>query len=203
MLEAKQIHFSHKPDHEPVLRGVSIRIGAGEIVGLFGPSGSGKTTLARVLAGYLPPGSGGVYLDGKPLPRRGICPIQLLFQHPELSVNPRWRIGRILAEGPFPPGHLMDALQIHRSWFGRYPHELSGGQIQRICVARALSPQTRFLIADEMTSMLDAMTQAQIWSVVKQRAKEQQIGILAISHNRPLLERICDRIENGLSPGAT
>ena len=196
MLEAIKVSFAHGPDSPSVLANVSLALGRGEIIGLTGPSGSGKTTLARILAGYLRPAAGRVLLDGSPLPEAGICPVQLIFQHPELAVNPRWPIRRILAEGIMPSEELLAALQIDPAWFGRYPHELSGGQLQRICVARALAPQVRFIVADEMTAMLDAVTQARIWTVMAARARKQKIGVLAISHNRPLLERLCHRIHD-------
>ncbi len=137
---------------------------------------------------------GEVRVDGQPLPGRGYCPVQLIFQHPELAINPRWRMARVLTEGYEPPTELLAALHIEPGWLSRWPHELSGGELQRFAVARALGPQTRYLIADEMTTMLDANTQAQIWHVVLSYARKQTMGVLVIGHERPLLERICDRI---------
>ena len=97
LLEAKQIGFRYERDR-PVLRGVDISIQSGEIVGLVGPSGFGKSTLSRILAGYEQPHEGRVLLDGAPLPASGFHPVQLVFQHPEKAVNPRWRMSRTLAE---------------------------------------------------------------------------------------------------------
>jgi peptide/nickel transport system ATP-binding protein/Fe3+-transporting ATPase len=106
-------------------------------------------------------------------------------------VNPRWRIDRILREGHPPQLHHLDALGIHPGWLTRYPHELSGGELQRVAIARVLNRQTRYLIADEMTAMLDANTQALIWQVILEFARQNQVGVIAISHDKPLLERLC------------
>jgi peptide/nickel transport system ATP-binding protein/Fe3+-transporting ATPase len=119
--------------------------------------------------------------------------VQLVFQNPELSVNPRWRIDRILREGHPPQLQYLNALGIHPGWLTRYPHELSGGELQRVAIARVLNRQTRYLIADEMTAMLDANTQALIWQVILEFARQNQVGVIAISHDRPLLERLCQR----------
>ncbi|MFH1136435.1 MAG: ATP-binding cassette domain-containing protein [Pseudomonadota bacterium] len=199
MLEARKVSYGFGPGFPPVLEDVSIQVGPGEVVGLHGPSGRGKTTLARLLSGYLQPDRGEVLLDGQSLPARGFHPVQLLYQHPELAVNPRWKISRVLNEGASPPPRLLDALQISWTWLDRYPHELSGGELQRVCVARALGPGTRFVIADEMTSMLDAMTQVRIWKTLLEEARRREIGVLAVSHNRDLLARVCDRIEDQLA----
>jgi peptide/nickel transport system ATP-binding protein len=193
MLEGKDLGFRYGPRQPWVLRDLSISVTPGEVVGLSGPSGQGKTTLAKLLAGYLPAGAGQVQVDGQPLPRRGYCPVQLVFQHPELAINPRWRMAQALNEGYTPAAELLAALNIETLWLTRWPHELSGGELQRFAVARALGPQTRYLIADEMTTMLDANTQAQIWRVVLDHARRHRVGVLAISHESPLLARICDR----------
>lgn len=177
-----------------VLRGADIAIEEGEFVGLAGPSGRGKSTLARILSGYELPHEGDVRMDGQPLPNSGYHPVQLVFQHPEKAVNPRLNMRRILNEGWQPDREFRTALGIADEWLGRYPNELSGGELQRFCVARALGPKTRFLIADEMTTMLDAITQAQIWGAVTEIARERRLGVLVISHERRLLDRLCGRV---------
>ena len=91
---------------------------------------------------------------------------------------------------------LLEDMGIKKEWLNRWPSELSGGELQRFCVIRALSPKTRFLIADEMTTMLDAITQAQIWDVVLDYAKKNDIGVIVISHEKALVDKICDRVVN-------
>ena len=198
MLEAHDIGYRFGPAYPPVLERFSVKIKPGEVLGLYGPSGRGKTTLARILSGYLRPDQGRVLIDGEAWSGRGPHPVQLLFQHPELSVNPRWKIARVLNEGTPPGADLMARLQIRDSWLDRFPHELSGGEIQRICVARALGTDLKYIIADEMTSMLDAMTQVLIWKALLEEAGRRRIGVLAVSHNRDLLNRVCHRIDNRL-----
>ena len=195
MLSAENVSFRYGGCDDWVLHDVSLRIAPGEVVGLSGPSGRGKTTLGRLLAGYLRPTAGRITLDKEPLPGRGFCPVQLIFQHPELAINPRWRIAHALSESGETPAALMSSLGIEPGWLTRWPHELSGGELQRIAVARALRPQTRYLIADEMTSMLDAITQAQIWHVILDFVRQQEVGLLVVSHEAALLGRISTRAQ--------
>lgn len=103
---------------------------------------------------------------------------------------------QILTESFNPPKELLDYIGIKNEWLNRYPNELSGGELQRFCVIRALSKDTKFLIADEMTTMLDAITQAQIWNVVLDYIKQNNIGLIVISHEKALIQRICDRVVN-------
>jgi peptide/nickel transport system ATP-binding protein len=196
MLEAKELSFRYQPALPWIFQHVDLTIQPGEVVGLSGDSGKGKSTLAKVLAGYLRPSSGRVLVEDDNLPEKGYVPVQLLFQHPEQAVNPRWKGRRILSEGYPPSPQLLESLSIDSAWLDRFPHELSGGELQRLAVARALGPETRYLIADEMTSMLDANTQAQIWQTVMQYARKHNLGILVISHDKALLQRLCHRAEH-------
>ncbi|MEL6382513.1 MAG: ATP-binding cassette domain-containing protein [Cyanobacteria bacterium J06626_18] len=191
MLKGEGLWFRYGSKLPWVVRDLTLSVAPGEVVGLMADSGYGKTTLGKLLAGYLKPSRGRVTLDEQPLPKRGYCPVQFVMQNPELSVNPRWRIDRILQEGHPPHLHTLDALGIHLDWMSRYPHELSGGELQRVAIARVLNRNTRYLIADEMTAMLDANTQALIWQAVLDFARQYHVGIMAISHNLPLLKRIC------------
>jgi len=196
MLEAHSIAFRYQPHGSWVLRDIDLHLKPGEIVGLSGPSGRGKTTLAKILAGLLNATQGQVSLDGRPLPQRGHCPVQLILQNPELAVNPRWHISQILQEGydTAPQPQLLQSLSIETGWLSRWPNELSGGELQRIAVARALGPHTRYIIADEITTMLDAITQAQIWQSLLEQARLRNLGVLVISHDAPLLARMCHRL---------
>ncbi|CAK8720067.1 Glutathione import ATP-binding protein GsiA [Candidatus Electronema halotolerans] len=190
MLEAADLSFAYNGG-KPILDKVNLRVQPGEVRGLTAPSGSGKTTLAKVLCGHLPVQGGAIRVNRQPLPEKSYCPIQLINQHPEQGFNPRWRLGRSLAEPAPPDPQLLDRLGIKSGWLNRYPHELSGGELQRFAIARALAPQTAFVVADEITVMLDAISQAQVWQVLLQTAQERQLGMLVISHNRHLLSRIC------------
>ncbi len=193
MLRGENLSFRYRENQPWILRDFNIEINPGEIVGLSGTSGLGKTTLGKVLAGYLQSIKGSVSVNDRPLPIGGYCPVQMIFQNPELAMNPRWRINKILKEGQMPSGELLQALNINQNWLNRWPHELSGGELQRIAVARSLGRYTRYLIADEMTAMLDANTQALIWRAVIDYARKNEIGILVVSHDFWLLKRLCDR----------
>lgn len=193
LLEGKKLGY-HYNKQEWLFRSVDLQIASGEVVGLVGPSGCGKSTLGRLMAGYTQPMEGTVTLDGAALPVKGYHPVQLVFQHPEKAVNSRWPMWRTLNEGWSPQPEILSMLGIEQQWLNRMPNELSGGELQRFCVARALGPGTRFLIADEMTTMLDSITQAQIWQAVRNIADERQIGILVISHESQLINRLCSRV---------
>lgn len=192
-LEARNIGFRYSSGPW-VLRGVDITVNPGEVVGLTGPSGCGKTTLCRIIAGYELPGEGSVRLDGQPMAVSGYNPVQLVFQHPEKAVNTRWHMKDTVKEGWSPDEAILQSLGIEREWLSRWPNELSGGELQRFCVARALGPKTRYLIADEMTTMLDAITQAQIWHVVLDIARRRNLGVLVVSHEQSLINRLCTRV---------
>ncbi len=194
MLEARKLTFKYDKNKPWLFEDLDLSIAPGEIVGLPGPSGRGKSTLAKILAGYLSSHeSGKVLIDGTPLKSNEFCPAQLIFQHPELAVNPRWKIKETLCEAGTPDKNLLEELSINNAWLDRYPHELSGGELQRICLARALNPKVKYLLCDEMTSMLDALTQAAIWKVVLGVAKKRNLGLLVISHDGALISRLCNR----------
>lgn len=177
-----------------LFRGVDVTVGEGEVVGLAGPSGSGKTTLARLLAGYEQPLEGHVWLDSRSWSARGAHPVQMVLQHPERAVNPRWRMREVVHEAWRPSSADWARWGIDASWLERRSIELSGGELQRLCIVRALGPGTRFLIADEMTTMLDAVTQAGIWHAVLEEVRRRGIGLMVISHDQRLLARLCDRV---------
>lgn len=193
-LEARNISFRYGKAGDWILKGVNLSVGAGERVGLIGPSGCGKSTLAKILAGYERPVDGEVLLGGSPLPRKGYCPVQMIYQHPEQAVNPRWKMEKTLCEGWTPDEELLEAMGIEREWLKRWPSELSGGELQRFLIARVLGPETRFLVCDEISTMLDVITQAQVWEIVLKAAERQGLGLLVVTHNTALAKRVCTRI---------
>ena len=193
MLEAKDLSYRYGED-SPVLRNVSLRVADGERLALLGPSGRGKSTLALLLAGYLPLQKGTITLDGASLPKDCYNPIQLIYQHPEKAMDPRWKVGDTLREAWDVPEELLTAIGAEPDWLTRWPHELSGGQLQRLSILRALSPKTRVLIADEITASLDPITQAQIWSVILREIEKNRTMLIAITHNEALAQRICKRM---------
>jgi len=193
-LEVKDVSFRYDRKGPWVLEHCSLTVEKGERLGLFAPSGYGKTTLALLMAGYLQPTSGEILLDGRPLPKKGCCPVQLIYQHPEKAINPRWRLKRVLEESGKLREDVLASFGIEQEWLERFPRELSGGELQRFCVARALMSGVDFLICDEISTMLDVITQAQIWNKILQEAQEQNMGIIAVTHNTELAKRICTKI---------
>lgn len=194
-LEARALSFQYDNGNRQILNNLSMTLTSTDRLGLIAPSGFGKTTFCKILAGYEKPDSGEVLLDGKPLSDwKGYCPVQMIWQHPELSVNPRWKMGEVLKEGDQVEQRIMDGLGIEPDWLNRYPSELSGGELQRFCIARALGQRTRFLLADEISTMLDLITQSQLWNFLLEEVKNREIGLLAVSHSDALLERICTKM---------
>lgn len=193
-LEAKGAGFRYDRKQPWIFRDLDFYVEQGECVGLLAPSGYGKTTLAMLLAGYLKPSEGEIRLDGKALPEKGICPVQLIYQHPEKAVNPRWRMQKVLEEGGQIQEEVLLSFGIERQWLNRFPRELSGGELQRFCAARAVMSDPAFLICDEISTMLDVITQAQIWNQIGAVAKERNMGVVVITHNLHLAERLCSRI---------
>ncbi|QJR12399.1 Vitamin B12 import ATP-binding protein BtuD [Usitatibacter rugosus] len=195
--------------------GVSFTINRGETLSLVGESGCGKSTVARVICGLYPPSRGSVNFDGVDLAtitdRNTMLAMrrrfQMIFQDPFASLNPRWRVGRIIAE-PIRSHDLLkddDAikarvgellLQVGLSPLDmtKYPHEFSGGQRQRISIARALSSNPEFLICDEPTSALDVSVQAQILNLMKDLQRAHGLTYLFISHNLAVVSHISNRV---------
>lgn len=192
-LEAKNIVFSYQEEGNPVLNQVSLEVNPDERVGVLAPSGFGKTTLMKIMGGYMEPDSGHVLIDGQPLPKNGYCPVQMIWQHPEKSVNPRLKMKEVIAEGDQIEDRIITDLGIEQDWMNRYPQELSGGELQRFCIARALGRRTKYLIADEISTMLDLITQGQIWNFLLKETEQRKIGMLVVSHSQELLNYVCTR----------
>ena len=196
MLEVQDITFSYQKNGNQILEHVNLSVGPEERLGILAPSGYGKTTLLKIISGYISPDAGRILVDGELLPQKGYCPVQLIWQHPQEAVNPRRKMKTVLEEGGVLDERLIHGLGIEKEWLERYPGELSGGELQRFCIARALGEKTRFLLADEITAMLDLITQSQIWNFLLEEVRSREIGLLVVSHTDSLLEWICtDRIQ--------
>ncbi|ANZ14982.1 ABC transporter ATP-binding protein [Streptomyces noursei] len=218
MLELRDITAGYDRG-APVVRGASLTLAPGEAVGLLGPSGCGKSTLARVAALLHRPDAGTVVLDGTPArgwrhraPREQRTAFGVLFQQPRLSADPRLRLADAIAEPLRATGRkdeiptrlreLAPLVGLGDDLLARRPHEVSDGQLQRACLARALVLRPRWLICDEMTAMLDASTTAALVAVVESYRRESGAGVLAVGHDRTLLERWCDRTVGWAELGA-
>ena len=178
----------------PLLDRLKLEIEPAGVVGLLGPSGCGKTTLARLLAGHLRLQRGAITVDGVPVPVAGPSPIQLVLQHAGHALDPRWRIRRSLREGWQPDEPLLERFGVDASWLDRLPHELSGGELQRIAIVRALLPGLRVLVLDEPTASLDTLSQARIWAALRAELSARGVAILVLSHDRDLLRALDARL---------
>jgi len=196
------------------LEQINLAIPEDSSFGIVGESGSGKSTLARILVGLLPATSGKVNYQGKLVgellkkdPRKFRRQVQMVFQDPASSLNPRLRIGEILehpirllagirssSERKKEVRRVLEAAGVSLSAIDRFPHEFSGGQSQRIGIARALAANPRVLVLDEATSALDVSIQAQIIELLKQLRREWQLTLVFISHDLGVVRHLCDRI---------
>ncbi|MFJ9210371.1 ABC transporter ATP-binding protein [Streptomyces sp. NPDC102264] len=209
MLELRSITAGYER-RAPVVRNASLTLAPGASLGLLGPSGCGKSTLARVAALLHRPDAGTVTVDGQRVagwrhraPRAQRTAIGVVFQQPRLSADPRLRLSELIAEPLRATGRRADlaarvgelarTVGLTAELLGRRPHEVSDGQLQRACLARALVLRPRWLVCDEMTAMLDASTTAALVAVVEEYRREHGAGLLAVGHDRVLLEHWCDR----------
>ncbi|MEU2562388.1 ATP-binding cassette domain-containing protein [Streptomyces longispororuber] len=209
MLELRSVTAGYDR-RDPVVRDVHLTVAPGEAVGLLGPSGCGKSTLARVAALLHQPDRGQVVIDGEPArgwrhraPRAQRTAFGVVFQQPRLSADPRLTLTQLIAEplratgrAAEVPGRVADLTRtvgLGDDLLARRPHEVSDGQLQRACLARALVLDPRWLICDEMTAMLDASTTAALVAAVEGYRARTGAGLLAVGHDKVLLERWCDR----------
>jgi peptide/nickel transport system ATP-binding protein len=211
----KKYYYSglFKKEIHRAVDGVSFEIGRGETLGLVGKSGCGKSTLGRTVLRLLEPTSGRVFFDGedisglkgsalKSLGKR----MQIIFQNPESCLNPRMKVYDAIAE-PLRLHRicekdkerrriqeLIEAVSLGEELLFRYPRELSGGQLQRVAIARVLGLNPEFIVADEPTSMLDPLVQAQILFLLKKLQTEYGISFLFISHDMQVVEWMSDKV---------
>lgn len=227
MLEIRDLHIQFRDaDHEAV-RGIDLTVNSGEVVGLVGESGSGKTVTAMVISSLLPRQkavvTGQVLLDGeellaldeKAMRKKQGSDISVVFQEPMTAMNPVMRIGpqveeslrvhtalsheerRALALQALRDVDLPNAEEIYE----KYPHQLSGGMLQRVMIAAAIISSPKLLLADEPTTALDVTIQAQILELLNRLNRERGMAILFISHNLNVVRKLCTRVavmEKGL-----
>lgn len=211
LLEVQSVHAAYGPI--PVLHGVSLRLDAGRTVAVVGESGSGKSTLARVIVGLLPPARGHILLKGEPLAasvrrrsREQLRAIQLIYQMPDVALNPRQRveeiIGRVLTfyfdirgiDRRRRVEKLLEQVELPANFADRYPAELSGGQKQRVCIARALAAEPEILICDEVTSALDVQVADAVLRLLLRLQEETGMAYLFITHDLATVKAIADDI---------
>ncbi len=189
--------------------GIDLEIRRGKTLGLVGESGCGKSTLGRMITGILTPTAGRVVVDDAPVMiggRKADTRIQMIFQDPFASLDPRMRIGDTIAEGPLSHGLVTKAgaaayvaAQLERtgldpSFADRFPHQFSGGQRQRIAIARALAMQPDILVCDEPVASLDVSIQAQIINLFLRLRRELAITLVFISHDLSVVRHVCDDV---------
>jgi peptide/nickel transport system ATP-binding protein len=192
------------------LRGVSLEVKQGERFGIVGESGCGKSTLLRIIAALDRATSGNVIVEGTDITRLSDRRLrflrenlQLVFQDPMSSLDPRMRVRDIIAEPLVVQGHpasgervreLLEAVGLSADAGNRYPHQFSGGQRQRISIARALAPRPRILIADEPVSALDVSVRAQVLNLISDLVDELNLTLVFVSHDLSVIKHVCDRV---------
>ena len=210
MLELKDICVSFRSERQDKLFGtsrdqvlfdVSLQVEKGSCLGILGETGSGKSTVGRVLCGLLKPDSGQVLLDGEEI-----------YRNRQGRKNPRFRIRDILAEGQRAAarkkgirklsrekikkgaGELMEMVGLSSDFLDRYPHELSGGQLQRVCIARAVACEPEIILFDEAISSLDAHTQVQVMDLLIDLKEKLNLTYVFITHDLTSVTYLCDEV---------
>lgn len=189
--------------------GVSLELGKRQVLGLVGESGCGKSTLARAITGLKEIESGSILFNGRPVGKLGtrrrpkhLMGIQMVFQNPYASLNPRRTVMSQIEDGlrasvrpdKWTVAGLLDEVELDRDAAGRYPHEFSGGQRQRIAIARAIAAGPDLLIGDEPIASLDASLQAKIAKLMRKLALESDAALLFISHDLAVVRIMADEV---------
>ena len=212
LLTVQDVQVEYRPRGRGIVRavtGVDLTVDAGEVVGLVGESGCGKSSLARVVAGLAAPSGGRVLFGGEQVVPLGWrkrpaaqTRLQMIFQDPGGSLNPRRTVGAQLCDGiaagtaraaELRVAELLERVGMSAAAAERFPHEFSGGQRQRLAIARALAAEPELIIADEPVTALDASAQAQVVSLLLSLVRELDMGLLFISHDLALVHEIADR----------
>jgi peptide/nickel transport system ATP-binding protein len=202
-----------RPVRVRAVDGVSLTIQRGEVVGLVGESGSGKTTLGRAVLRLVDPDGGTIRVAGEDVtdtPQSALAPMrrvaQIVFQNPDSSLNPRRTVGEIIARSLqrftiVPPGQvaarvraLLELVRLPAHYADRYPHQMSGGEKQRIGIARAIATEPRFIVCDEPVSALDVSVQAAIVNLLADLRDRLHVAYLLISHDISVVAHLADRI---------
>ena len=223
MVKIKDVNVSFKSERQEkifgttrkqVLFDISIDIPKGTCLGILGESGSGKSTLGRVMCGLLKPDKGNVYLEGEPVygSKKGKKNLQnklsIVFQDYTTSANPRFRVKDIIGEGISvherktkekvdritETKKLLKLVGLNEEYIDRFPHELSGGQLQRVCIARAVACNPDIILFDEAISSLDAHTQVQVMDILKELKEKLNLTYIFITHDLTSVTYICDDV---------
>jgi len=207
LLKGENIYVSFKKENQikifgkekqKVLQGISLEMAEGDCLGILGESGSGKSTLGRVIMGMLKPEKGNIMVDGK---------VSVVFQDYKSSVNPRFRVKDILEEplilrkGDFSNREekeaykvdLLEQVGLTQEYLKRYPHELSGGQLQRVCIARAIAVQPKLILFDEAMSALDTFTQLSLMNMLLELKVRHNLSYVFISHDLTAVTYMCNK----------
>ncbi|MCJ7830389.1 MAG: ATP-binding cassette domain-containing protein, partial [Desulfobacterales bacterium] len=212
ILEVENVSASYT-GKENVLEDINLKIRRGRTVALVGESGSGKSTLARVITGLLPPLQGSIKFDGQELApdlksrdRESLRRLQMIYQMPDTALNPRQKVSTIIGRPLafyFGMGakarrdrivELLEKIELSDKYYDRYPNELSGGEKQRICIARALAADPAVIICDEVTSALDQLVAEEILKLLQHLQNELQVSYLFITHDLATVKAISDEI---------
>lgn len=211
LVEVKNIHKSYSKIGTKgklhVLKGIDFHIEEGSCVGLIGESGSGKSTLSRLILGLEKPDDGEIKIEDKPVKKwikENKGKMSVVFQDYTSSANPNFTVKEVISEPLLALGQkedidkiveeLLEKVGLPTNLVDRYPHELSGGQMQRVCIARAISTKPKFMVLDEAISALDVSIQAQILELLKKLKKDLDMTYLFIAHDLQAVANLCDQV---------
>lgn len=210
LLEVKNIDFSYskgifKKDKNNILKNISFNLNQGECLGLIGESGSGKSTLGRIILGLEKQQKGTVSFNGSLDRKLWQKDLNVVFQDYTTSVNPKFKVLDIIKETLLDEKlsrdqleervvNLLEQVGLNKDYLYRYPHELSGGQLQRVCIARAISKRPKFILLDEAISSLDVSVQVQVLDLLIELKEKYDLSYLFITHDLSAVTYICDKV---------